>query len=176
MSLCRRSLELAALLFVALALSACSSLYRLNGSGGNLQDFWQGRIAVKDLSDTSRSFSAGFELNGNMQAGTFILLSSIGTTIAKMQWITGKAELFSGGKSVQFESLQAMSEKALEARIPMNAVFAWLKGGNFSADGWLVLDEPNSSSVSSSVSSSRRLHAKNTGSKPEVEFTILLDQ
>lgn len=99
---------------------------------------WQGRLAIKVAGDTAQSLSANFELQGDAQTGTLLLLSPLGTTVAQLEWAPGLAQLRQGGKAAQFASLNALVMQATGTELPLAALFDWLHGSATEAPGWRV--------------------------------------
>ena len=97
---------------------------------------WSGRLALQVEDQPSQSFSAGFELKGSAQAGELTLNSPIGGTLAVLSWRPGSATLLSGGKSSQFESVEALVAHATGSPIPVAALFDWLRGIDSPVPGW----------------------------------------
>ncbi|HVL46303.1 MAG TPA: lipoprotein insertase outer membrane protein LolB [Acidovorax sp.] len=100
------------------------------------QDSWSGRIALQIDGQASQSFSALFELRGTPQAGGLVLLTPFGNRIAQLDWKDGHAQLLSGQDTRTSESLDALLQDVTGTRIPVTALFSWLKGTQASATGW----------------------------------------
>ena len=97
---------------------------------------WAGRLALQIQSDPPQSLSAGFELQGSAQQGDMVLLSPIGTTLARLAWTPQSAVLEQGHQHMQGTSLQALSEKLTGTALPIAALFEWLAGRPATAEGW----------------------------------------
>lgn len=97
---------------------------------------WQGRLAIKILSEPVQSSSASFELRGDAHAGSLNLLTPLGSTAAALRWTPELAELHSQGQVQQFDNLQALLIKTIGTELPLSALFAWLAGEAASAPGW----------------------------------------
>ncbi|RMA63362.1 outer membrane lipoprotein LolB [Acidovorax sp. 100] len=100
------------------------------------EDSWSGRIALQIDGQASQSFSAMFELRGTAQAGGLVLLSPFGNRIAQLDWKDGHAQLLSGQDTRTSDSLDALLQDVTGTRIPVTALFSWLKGTQASATGW----------------------------------------
>lgn len=114
-------------------LAACAQPPR---PAGNAPDHWSGRLAVQVDDEASQSFSAGFELQGNPDAGELTLLNPLGSIIAKLQWSPGRAMLLNGPEQRESTSLQALVLELTGSDLPIIALFGWLKGEAVQATGW----------------------------------------
>ena len=100
------------------------------------ENSWNGRIALQIDGQASQSFSAMFELRGTAQAGGLVLLSPFGNRIAQLDWKDGHAQLLSGQDTRTSDSLDTLLQDVTGTRIPVTALFSWLKGTQASATGW----------------------------------------
>lgn len=100
------------------------------------ENSWNGRIALQIDGQASQSFSAMFELRGTAQAGGLVLLSPFGNRIAQLDWKDGHAQLVSGQDTRTSDSLDTLLQDVTGTRIPVTALFSWLKGTQASATGW----------------------------------------
>ncbi len=100
------------------------------------ENSWTGRIALQIDGQASQSFSAMFELRGTAQAGGLVLLSPFGNRIAQLDWKDGHAQLVSGQDTRTSDSLDTLLQDVTGTRIPVTALFSWLKGIQASATGW----------------------------------------
>ena len=100
------------------------------------ENSWNGRIALQIDGQASQSFSAMFELRGTAQAGGLVLLSPFGNRIAQLDWKDGHAQLVSGQNTRTSDSLDTLLQDVTGTRIPVTALFNWLKGTQASATGW----------------------------------------
>jgi outer membrane lipoprotein LolB len=100
--------------------------------------YWTGRMAIQVLKDPPESLSAGFELQGSAQAGEMVLLSPIGTTLARLEWTTQGARLAQGQQQVNSPSLQKLATRLTGTELPIAALFEWLAGRPAEAPGWQV--------------------------------------
>jgi outer membrane lipoprotein LolB len=85
-----------------------------------------------------QSFSAAFELQGNAQQGSLLLLTPLGTTAARVRWTAALTTLQSGGETREFPDLQTLINHLLGTDVPVTALFAWLDGQQVEIDGWQV--------------------------------------
>lgn len=122
------------LLVSALLLAGCAS--PPPPSADPLSRTWTGRLALQVEGRAAQSFSAGFELRGQADAGQLTLFSPLGGTLAVLDWAPGAASLKSGGQTRQFDSLDALATEATGAAIPLVAMFDWLTGVNTPVPGW----------------------------------------
>lgn len=100
--------------------------------------YWSGRMAIQVLKDPPESMSAGFELQGSAQAGEMVLLSPIGTTLARLEWTPQGARLAQGQQQVDSPSLQRLGARLTGTELPIAALFEWLAGRPADAPGWQV--------------------------------------
>jgi outer membrane lipoprotein LolB len=99
---------------------------------------WSGRMAIQVLKDPPESLSASFELQGSAQAGEMVLLSPIGTTLARLEWTPQGARLAQGQQHVDSPSLQKLGARLTGTELPIAALFEWLAGRPAQAPGWQV--------------------------------------
>ena len=97
---------------------------------------WSGRLALTVDADQSQSFSAGFELKGNAEAGELSLYNPLGSTLALLAWAPGSATLRSDNQTRSFNSLDDLVRHATGTAIPVAALFDWLRGINTPVPGW----------------------------------------
>jgi outer membrane lipoprotein LolB len=100
--------------------------------------YWSGRMAIQVLKDPPESLSAGFELQGSALAGEMVLLSPIGTTLARLEWTPQGARLAQGQQQVESISLQRLGARLTGTELPIAALFEWLAGRPAEAPGWQV--------------------------------------
>ena len=128
--------------FVAGLLAACASPsptpLPYKPPVGATAGHWQGRLGVKILNPTPRSFNARFELDGDAQQGTLKLFTPLGTTLAQMRWAPGSATLTTTGEPQQFDSLVALSQATLGMDLPVLSLFDWLRGVSGTSGDWEV--------------------------------------
>jgi outer membrane lipoprotein LolB len=90
--------------------------------------YWSGRMAIQVLKEPPESLSAGFELQGSAQAGEMVLLSPIGTTLARLEWTPQGARLAQGQQQLESTSLQRLGARLTGTELPIAALFEWLAG------------------------------------------------
>jgi outer membrane lipoprotein LolB len=95
-------------------------------------------LAVQVLKDPPETLSAGFELQGSAQSGQMLLLSPIGTTLARLQWEPQRARLEQGPQQIDSPSLQQLATQLTGTELPILALFEWLAGRPADAMGWQV--------------------------------------
>ena len=127
--------------------------------------FWQGRLSLLIATVPPHSFSAGFELSGQSYAGTLLLNSPLGNTLAELAWTPENATLRSNGALRSFESLDALLQHTTGTTIPVGALFAWVKGEQANAIGWVA--DVSQISVG-------RLYARRTNPEPPIELRLVL--
>lgn len=100
---------------------------------------WQGRLSVHvEGIDTqaAQSLSGAFELRGNAQTGSLLLFTPLGSTAATLRWAPGTASLQSGGQTQEFGDLRELTSRTVGTELPLEALFAWLRGESRDAAGW----------------------------------------
>jgi outer membrane lipoprotein LolB len=110
-----------------------------NKALGELQDNipeWQGRLSLRIQSEPVTSMSAGFLLRGEPGHGRLDLYSPLGTTLASLRWTPHDVQLQQGGQLQRFDSLDALTEQATGAALPVNVLFDWLNGIPSLSPGW----------------------------------------
>jgi outer membrane lipoprotein LolB len=100
------------------------------------EDIWNGRIALQVEGHESQSFSAMFELRGDAQSGGLALISPLGSRLAQLEWKDGHAQLTSAQETRASDSLDALLQEVTGTRIPVAALFGWLKGTQTTVPGW----------------------------------------
>ncbi|MGB3071491.1 MAG: lipoprotein insertase outer membrane protein LolB [Ottowia sp.] len=134
--LSRRQAAQALLLATAALAAGCASTSRETRAIDTERTSWSGRLGLRVASEPPQSFSAGFSLNGNAQAGELSLTSPLGSTLAVMKWQPGAATLNQDGKEKQYSSLDELVAQAIGTPIPVRALFAWLRGEPQAVEGW----------------------------------------
>lgn len=122
-----RRWALSACAATVLALAACATPPRPDVTAGGAAPL-SGRLLVRIDSQPPRSVSAQFELTGTPAEGTLVLSGPLGATAAQARWARGEAVLKSGGKETRYPDLDSLAEEALGERIPIAALFDWLRG------------------------------------------------
>lgn len=96
---------------------------------------WSGRLSLKSA-DAANSFHAGFELDGDPQAGRLRLTSPVGTVLAELTWTPNGAQLQRGQEVQSFASLSRMTSELTGTELPVAALFEWLQARDVQATGW----------------------------------------
>ena len=128
---------------------------------------WRGRLAVRIESLETRSFTAEFELSGNVQSGELTLFTPFGSTAATLSWTSETAVMRASGDVKNFDSLNALIKQTVGTEIPISALFAWLEGVNVSEDGW---------SADLTQHASGRITARRMKPEPAVELRLVLEK
>ncbi|MEY2782147.1 MAG: Outer-rane lipoprotein LolB [Pseudomonadota bacterium] len=129
--------------------------------------YWSGRLALQLQSTPPQNWSASFELQGSAEQGQMVLLSPLGTTLAKLSWSPRSALLEQGADKTESSNLQSLSQKLTGTDLPIHAIFEWLQGRETSARGW---------DVDLSALNEGRLSARRMAPAPEAQLRILLDR
>lgn len=151
---------------VAALLTACASPARLPPTTTPDTHEWQGRLSVNVQTSPPTSMSASFALQGQAQQGSLRLYSPLGTTLAALNWTANAAHLQQGNQQQRFDSLEALTEQATGAALPVTALFDWLQGTPSPVPGWQV----DLSTLAQGALSARRHRPM-----PEVILRIKLD-
>ena len=164
----RRRVVAQALGLVAAALVAgCASAPRESIPADLQSSFWSGRLGLTVASEPPQSFSAGFSLRGDEQAGELSLTSPLGSTLAAMQWQPDSAVLRQGDKEQRYDSLDDLVAHATGTPIPVRALFSWLRGQQQAIDGW---------HADLSGLNNGRLFAQRQQPLPTVDLRLVLDR
>ncbi len=131
-----------------------------------MRDQWSGRLALRIATEPVQSFFAGFDLRGNAQSGELSLHSPLGSTIARMLWAPGLAQLTWNGQQRNFGSIGALTREATGTELPITSLFAWLAGHDSQADGW---------SADLGQLGDGKLVAERTHPSPAVTMRLVLD-
>lgn len=121
---------------LALLVSACAQVPRVPSSPEVPRNQWGGRLALRIDSDPVQSFHAGFDLRGNAQVGELSLFSPLGSTLARMAWAPGQAQLDWNRQQRQFDSIGALTREATGTELPIASLFEWLAGRESQVEGW----------------------------------------
>lgn len=88
----------------------------------------EGRLALRIDGQPERDLSASFELSGSAEQGLLLLSGPLGATAARASWSPQGATLHTGEGQQQFDSLDALAERALGEPFPIAVLFDWLRG------------------------------------------------
>lgn len=101
-------------------------------------DDWSGRLGLQVDDASAQSFSASFELHGNADRGELTLFNPLGSVLARLSWQPDGATLVRGRMMHHSASLESLTEELTGNRLPVRALFAWLKGDAVQVSGWQV--------------------------------------
>lgn len=121
---------------LALAVAACAQPPRLVPVSDALRSHWSGRLALRIDSEPAQSLHAAFDLRGNALSGELSLYSPLGSTLARMVWTPGQAQLQWDGQQRQFDSIGSLTREATGTELPIASLFEWLAGRDSQAEGW----------------------------------------
>jgi outer membrane lipoprotein LolB len=129
--------------------------------------FWSGRLGLQLQSQPPQNWSTSFELQGSAAQGQLLLLSPIGTTLARLSWSPRSAQLEQGQEKTESQSLEILSHRLTGTHLPIAALFDWLQGKATAVPGWQIdlSDHPQG-----------RLTARRNAPAPEAVLRILLDR
>jgi outer membrane lipoprotein LolB len=141
-----------AALVAAALLAACASPPKPSlEEGAVLEERLSGRLALRVDGDAKRSFNAIFDLVGTAERGRLGLSTPLGQQVAEAEWSPREVSLRSRhGEERRYADLDSMAADALGERVPMAALFDWLRGrpwpgapstaapGGFEQLGWQV--------------------------------------
>jgi outer membrane lipoprotein LolB len=128
---------------------------------------YTGRISLTVQSEPVQTFAGGFDLLGTVAAGELSLFTPLGSTAAVLRWSPGVAELQNAGQTQQYPSVQAMLERTTGAAIPLEALFAWLRGEAATAPGW---------QADLSRHAEGRINAQRNDPAPPAQLRIVLER
>ena len=129
--------------------------------------FWTGRLALQLQSTPPQNWSASFELQGSAEQGQMVLLSPIGTTLARLSWTPQAAWLEQGQDKTESSNLQSLSQRLTGTELPIAALFEWLAGKTTQAAGW---------QADLSAHAQGRLTARRDTPEPKAVLRIVLDR
>lgn len=103
-----------------------------------------GRLSVRVDADPVRAVSANFELRGDATLGVLLLSSPLGSAMAEARWSPTFTVLVSPNGRMQFTDLDEMAAQTLGERLPMAALFEWLRGRPWAGASSAALPPPAS--------------------------------
>jgi outer membrane lipoprotein LolB len=166
--------QLICLLVTINLIAACAVNTRTTGQNGSKNDAntaasgpITGRISLLVQSEPVQSFAGSFELLGSADAGSLTLITPLGSTAAVLRWSPGIAQLDNGSDSQNYPSVAAMMQRTTGAAVPVEALFAWLKGQAIEVTGW---------QADLSRHSEGRISAQRNDPAPPAQLRIALDQ
>lgn len=162
----RRRAMLAALGLPWLGLVACATRAPLAPPAEGATQSWSGRLGLVIASDPPQRFHAGFELTGDAQSGELRLSSPLGSILAELKWRPDEALLVQDGQTHAFPSVDALSAAVTGTAVPLQALFAWLRGVPEEVPGW---------QADLSGLSDGRLLARRLSPLPGAELRVILD-
>lgn len=120
----------------ALLLVACAQQpIRTSGPAGQ-RTSWTGRLSLRVDSDSAQSMTAGFDLRGTASIGELTLYTPLGSTLARLAWMPGDAQLLWNGQIRHFDSMDALTQEATGTALPIAGLFRWLAGDPAEVPGW----------------------------------------
>ena len=90
-----------------------------------------GRLSVRveaSGNSAARSVSAGFDLQGTPASGRLNLSNPLGTVLAQARWSPRDARLTTSEGEKRFPDLDSLTQEMLGERLPVAALFDWLRG------------------------------------------------
>ncbi len=124
------------LLAPALLLAACAQKPLQAPLAAGLRRQWNGRLSLRVDTDPVQSMAAGFDLRGTAGAGELSLYTPLGSTLARLLWSDGNAELQWNGQRRNFDSMDALTREATGTALPIAGLFQWLNGEPAQVPGW----------------------------------------
>lgn len=155
-----------ALVAAVYVLGGCASPPQNESGTAPAVEQWSGRLGLIVDSDPPEQFHAGFDLVGNPASGQLDLYTPLGSTLASLEWHPGIAVLREGGRTQQFDSVDALAAAAVGTSVPVRALFAWLRGVPQAVDGW---------QVDLSELAQGRLQARRLQPLPQAQLRLILD-
>lgn len=126
------------ILVASLLLVGCAQHIPRSDTVGATSSEWSGRLSLRIQSDPPQQLASHFELDGSAQTGTLVLTTTLGNTLARLQWAPGSATLVRQGESKRFNSLAELTFELTGATLPIESLFSWLRGEESTAPGWSV--------------------------------------
>lgn len=120
-----------------MALTGCTSL---PPSVPPVGPHLSGRLAVQVEGDSSRSFSADFDLQGTAETGQLRLSSALGTSLAEARWTPVGIQLQTPDGQYRFANLTELADQAIGEPIPLAALIDWLQARPWPAAPSSLLD------------------------------------
>lgn len=150
----------------ALLLAACAQTPQRVSAPAALRTSWSGRLSLRVDSDPVQSMSAGFDLRGSARNGELALYTPLGSTLARLVWTPGEAELQWNGQRRNFGSIEALTQEATGTALPIAGLFRWLSGDPAQVPGW---------SADLTNLDDGRISARRTSPEPTVEMRLVFE-
>jgi outer membrane lipoprotein LolB len=118
----------AAWLIAAGMLGGCASVGQKAPAG---VETLSGKLSVRvdaSAAAPARSESGNFELKGTPDEGQLNLSSPLGTVLAQARWSGQRAWLTTAQGEVAYPDLDTLTQEMLGERLPVAALFDWLRG------------------------------------------------
>lgn len=115
-------------LLAAGLLGGCASVGHRAPAG---METLSGKLSVRvDAAEgtPARSESGDFELKGTPDEGQLNLASPLGTVLAQARWSGRRAWLTTSQGETSYPDLETLSQEMLGERLPVAALFDWLRG------------------------------------------------
>ncbi len=157
----------ACLLFAIFLIAGCASFTRPGAENSAKQAIWEGRLLVQVEGSTPQSLSASFTLQGNVDVGSLVLYTPLGTTAAQLTWDTSGARLQTHDQTHQAATLAELTRHLTGTDLPIASLFDWLQGLNSPAPGW---------TVDLSQWSQGRLHAQRQSPDAPAQLRLILER
>ena len=109
------------------------------GLTGTVHDFpldssdgWQGRLSLHlqeaEGERAGNSWNAHFNLRGDVQRGTLLLTTLMGTAVAEVSWDPTGAWLRAQGAERRYADLARLTQELFGVAVPVDGVLAQLRG------------------------------------------------
>ena len=128
---------------------------------------WEGRLSLSVHQTPMQTVLAGFELDGDEQAGEMRILGPWGSAAWILQWQPGQATFSDGQHSRSAPDLQQLMRHLTGVDLPIGLIFDGLHGRAIQAPGWWI--EPSDGRQD-------RLYAVRLEPLPRIELLIQLQK
>jgi outer membrane lipoprotein LolB len=95
-------------------------------------------LSLRVETDPVQFMAAGFDLRGSALAGELTLYTPFGSTLARMLWSAGTAQLQWNGEQRDFDSMDDLTRHVTGTALPINGLFQWLNGESSQVPGWIA--------------------------------------
>lgn len=127
---------------------------------------YTGRISLVIHSEAAQSLSGSYELRGDLLHGELALSTPLGQTALQLHWGYGYARLSTPQGARDYPSVAALVEASTGIAIPVETLFAWLRGEQAQLSGW---------QVDLTRQSEGRIHVQRRESIPAIDLRIMLE-